>query len=400
MSLMSEYINRKMTATQYEEELLKLIGQYNKLQNSFLVVYAGAITKATSIPYVNLDMDDYYILFDMLKDLQLKKIDIYIETPGGSAEAVEEIIRFFRNEFEDVCISFVISGEAKSAGTIMVLGGDEILMTRGGSLGPIDAQMKIGRSTISAYDYDEWIKEKREEAEKNKALNAFDAVMVAQISPGEVKLVTNALYFAKDLVIEWLPKYKFKNWEVTETQGNPVTPKMKEDRATEIADLLCNHEMWRSHGRSLKIDDLINKVGLKIQKVDDDPKLADCVYRIQTVIRMLFTHTNSYKIFATDREKIFKQASARGEVRSKIPQMPKAVKPSVTQIEVKCPKCQKIHKLYAKLEMDDKIDRDFQKKGLRPYPKSNKLVCDCGFEYDLVGMRNAIENKIGKKFVI
>ena len=63
---------------------------------------------------------------------------MYIETPGGSGETAEEVVKFLRNNFDTV--SFVVSGEAKSAGTIIVLSGDEILMTETGSLGPIDAQ--------------------------------------------------------------------------------------------------------------------------------------------------------------------------------------------------------------------------------------------------------------------
>ena len=67
-----------------------------------------------------------------------QRIDMYIETPGGSGETAEEVAKFLRNNFDTV--SFVVCGEAKSAGTIIVLSGDEILMTETGSLGPIDAQ--------------------------------------------------------------------------------------------------------------------------------------------------------------------------------------------------------------------------------------------------------------------
>jgi hypothetical protein len=45
-----------------------------------------------------------------------------------------------------------------------------------GSLGPIDAQVKIGRSVVSAHDYKEWVGLKRDEAAKNGSLNPFDAV--------------------------------------------------------------------------------------------------------------------------------------------------------------------------------------------------------------------------------
>src|SRR3989338_9120404 len=109
----------------------------------------------------------------------------------------------------------------------MILSGDEILMTKTGSVGPIDAQVRIGRTTISAYDYMEWVEEKLKEAEKKDRLNPFDATMVAQISPGELKGVNHALRFAEDLVGKWLKKYKFKHWNITETRKRKVTERMK-----------------------------------------------------------------------------------------------------------------------------------------------------------------------------
>jgi len=207
MSYLSDYINQKLSGIDFEQELLRLIGEYNKLRNTFLFVYASAISK--QIPAISLIEDDYYTIYGMLSLVNSKRCDVYLETPGGSGETAEEIVRFLRDKFEDV--DFVISGEAKSAGTIMALSGNNILMTNSGSLGPIDAQIKIGRSVQSAYDYMEWVKEKRVEALKMGKLNPFDATMVAQISPGELNGVGNALDFAKDLVTDWLPKYKFKN---------------------------------------------------------------------------------------------------------------------------------------------------------------------------------------------
>jgi len=389
MGLMSEYI--KLSAADLESELLRLVSSYNKLRNTFAVVYAAAIGKP--IPDVPLNQDDYYLIHDLLRDADSRKLDFYIETPGGSGEAAEEIVRYLRNKFDEV--SFIVSGEAKSAGTIMVLSGDEILMTETGSLGPIDAQVKIGRSVVSAYDYIEWTTEKREEAEKIGKLNPFDAVMTAQISPGELGGVYHALKYAEDLVVDWLVRYKFKNWKVTETRKKPVTDEMKIKRANEIAAELLNHAKWRIHGRSIKAGDL-QEIGLKITKVEENDKLRDVVYRIQTVCRLLFSSTNTYKIFATEKEKIFKRAVAAGAA-TKMPTKPVA---QVVEFEVTCSQCGKVHKLYAKLVDNPQIDKDFQKKGNIAYPKDNKLQCDCGFEIDLSGIRNEIETRVGKRLVL
>ncbi|MCK4431673.1 MAG: ATP-dependent Clp protease proteolytic subunit [Candidatus Aminicenantes bacterium] len=392
MALMNEYINRKLSGSDLQSELLELISKYNKLRSTYLLVYAAAIGKP--IPDVQLAQADFYVIHDFLVDKRgLQKIDVYIETPGGSGEAAEEIVRCLHNNFETV--SFVVSGEAKSAGTIIVLSGNEILMTETGSLGPIDAQMKIGRSVVSAYDYMEWIDGKREEAQKQGALNPFDATIVAQITPGELGNVFHALEFAKDLVEDWLIKYKFKKWKVTETRKMSVTEEMKRKRAKEIASELTNHSKWRLHGRSIKIDDLA-EIGLKVTRAEDDLKLSDIIYRIQTVCRLLFDSTTTYKIFATEDKKMFRQAVQVGApIR-----MP--TKKSVDAVEIgqKCPKCGTVHKLYAKFEPDPQIDIDLKKKGFKPFPKDAKLKCNCGFEIDLSGIKNQIEIQSGSKIIV
>lgn len=392
---MNEYIEKikkGWSSIEFESELLKLVSEYNKLRNTYLFVYSAAIGKP--IPAVPLEQADFYVIRDLLaskKDLQ--KIDMYIETPGGSGETAEEIVRFLRNNFDTV--SFVVSGEAKSAGTIIVLSGEEILMTETGSLGPIDAQMKIGRSIISAYDYIEWVEKKRKEAEKQGILNPFDATMVAQITPGELGSVFHALKFAEDLVVEWLINYKFKKWTTTETRKIPVTEKMKRKRAKKIAKELTKHSKWRSHGRSIKIDDL-EEIGLKITRVDHDQKLAEIVYRIQTVCRLLFDTTTSFKIFATQDNKIFRQAVPVG-APIRIPEKSTA---DVVEIEQKCPKCGETYKLYAKLVPNPKIDLDFKNKGFIPFPKNGKIICKCGFEIDLLGIKNQIEIQTGRKIIV
>lgn len=393
MSLMNEYIKRKLAVPDLESELLNLISKYNKLRDTYLFVYAAAVEKP--IPAVPINQSDFYVIHDLLsRKKSINKVDVYIETPGGSGETAEEIVKFLHKNFDSV--SFVVSGESKSAGTIIVLSGDEILMTETGSLGPIDAQMKIGRSVVSAYDYMEWVGERKKKAEENGFLNPFDAIIVAQITPGELGDVFHALEFAKDLVIEWLIKYKFKKWTITGTRKEHVTDEIRRGRAENIAGRLTDRSKWRLHGRSIKIDDL-EKIGLKITRIDDDPKLADIVYRIQTVCRLFFDSTPVFKIFATEENKIFRSAVRPGKIQIGIPKM-KA--PDVIGIDQKCTKCGKLYKIYAKLVPNPQIDEDFKKEGFTSFPKDAKITCECGFEIDLLGIKNQIELQTGRKIIV
>ncbi len=184
-SIFNEYLSKRLGFFDLQNELQRLIKDYNQYTGRYMFVYASDINKGRSRDIdVSMIQDDFYNIQDILRESPHKKIDFYIETPGGSGEAAEEIANFLRKKFNEV--NFVIAGEAKSAGTILVLSGDDIYMTDTGSLGPIDAQVRIGRSVVSAHDYKEWVDLKRNEAAKNGSLNPFDAVMVAQISPGEL----------------------------------------------------------------------------------------------------------------------------------------------------------------------------------------------------------------------
>lgn len=399
-SILNEYLNKRMGMLDLQAELQKLIKDYNTYTKRYLFVYSSDINKGrTGGVDISLIQDDFYNIQDILRESTAKKIDFYIETPGGSGEAAEEIAKFLRKKFDEV--NFIIAGEAKSAGTILALSGDNIHMTDTGSLGPIDAQVRMGRSTISAHDYKEWVDSKREEADKNGKLNPFDAVMVAQISPGELYGVINSLEFAKDLVKSWLEQYKFKNWKKTRTKGQEVTDMMRKDRANEVAEMLCDHTTWRTHGRSLKIEDL--KEVLVIERIDDDPKLANIVYRIKTVIRLLLDTSTVYKVFFTDEIQLSKTYTVSSGNNMPIAQpfpskTPHQKQVDVVELNVQCPKCKKRYIVNGILDADAQTIQKINLPINKNIKENDVLICDsCNFALDLKPIKNQVESQTKRK---
>ena len=399
-SILEDYINKGLGSIDLKNELKRLIKLYHQHTGRYLFVYASDFNKQKHGVDVSLMQDDFYTIQDILRESDKQTIDVYLETPGGSGETAEEIARFLHKKFHEV--NFVIVGEAKSAGTILALSGDNLFMSETGSLGPIDAQVRIGRSMVSAYDYKAWVDEKKKEAQKSGRLDAFDAIMVAQISPGEINGVVNSLKFAQDLVAGWLEKYKFKNWTETETKHIPVTQEMKRKRAEEVSESLCNHMNWRSHGRSLKIEDL-NSV-LKIERVDDDIKLANILYRIKTVIRLIFDTSTDFKLYFWEDITLSKTANP---LNPNIP-MPnsiakKEIKVDGIEIGVVCPHCGKQHKVQGYFDISSE---DVKKLHLPVDGKikgDNMMVCDnpgCKFTIDLKPLLNQIENNTKRKVTL
>ncbi|MBQ9163754.1 MAG: hypothetical protein IJ163_03150 [Bacteroidaceae bacterium] len=398
-SIIGEYIAKRMSVLDLKRELSHLRSEYNKLTGRHLFIYAADFNKGKQGIDVSLMQDDFYIIQDILRESDKNQIDIYLETPGGSGETAEEIARFLHSKFDEV--NFVIAGEAKSAGTLLVLSGHNIYMCSTGSLGPIDAQVRVGRSTISAYDYKTWVDERREEAAKNGKLNPFDALLISQISPGEIYGIMNSLQFAQDLVEEWLPKYKFKDWITTETRGLPVTQEMKEKRAKQISEKLCNHMDWHTHGRSLKIEDL--NAELRIENIDDNPTLANIVYRIKTVIRLIFDTSTDYKLYFWEDCELARSANVASTPFNN-PAAHNTIKNiEVVEFSVSCPKCRKEHKIkgYPNLTSSEIQKLHLQ---VNPLVKDNDLlVCDtpgCGFTIDLKPIKNMFENQFKKKVTL
>ncbi|MGV8946483.1 MAG: SDH family Clp fold serine proteinase [Lutibacter sp.] len=391
-SLLQEYIDKKLSITDLHKELHQLIEDYETSTGRFLFIYSADFDKGNSKNVnISLTQDDFYIIQDLLRNYTCKKIDFYIESPGGSGESAEEIAKFLHNKFSEV--NFIIASEAKSAGTILALSGHNISMTDSGSLGPIDAQVRIGRSVVSAYDYYEWIKEKKIEAAKNRGLNPVDAVIISQVSPGEIKRIINSLEFAKDLVSDWLVKYKFKDWTKTETNGITVDAEYKMKRAKKVAEELTNQSKLRTHGRSLKIEDL--REWLKIDRIDDNKDLAEIVYKIKTVIRLIYASSSTYKLFFTDTQKIFRNQVAQGATSIPFPIGNNIKNQKIeAKIEQKCPKCAKVHTLKA-IPVDQLSESELKLNDIED------LVCDsCGFNVNLNPVRNQLELQLNRKVKI
>ncbi len=124
-SILNEYLSKRLSFLDLQSELQRLIKLYNTHTGRYMFVYAADINKGRTRGIdVGMVQDDFYSIQDVLRESSQRKIDFYIETPGGSGEAAEEIAKFLRKKFDEV--NFVIAGEAKSAGTILVLSGNNI----------------------------------------------------------------------------------------------------------------------------------------------------------------------------------------------------------------------------------------------------------------------------------
>lgn len=204
---------------------------------------------------------------------KLPKLTVLLETTGGYVDVVERINNVFRNHYREV--DYIIPGYAYSAGTVLVLSGDNIYMDYYSILGPIDPQIegedgKFVPGMGYLYMYNELVEKSRDD----KITPAELLFLTKNFEPAKMFVIQQAKNHAEDLIKEWLPKYKFKNWKKTETKKKTVTPTIKKARAASIAEILGDAEKWHSHGRGITMKELGGReIKLKIEDFGQDTDL-------------------------------------------------------------------------------------------------------------------------------
>lgn len=199
------------------------------------------------------------------------RIGVVLETSGGYIEVAERIASILRHHYP--VVDFFIPTFAMSAGTVLVMSGDNIYMDYSSQLGPIDPQVdKYGSGNlVPALGYLEQFNRLVEKSNNGTLSTVELAYLIEKFDPAEMYAFEQARDLSIALLEDWLVKFKFRNWTATETQGLPVTEEMKVKRANEIASLLNDTERWHSHSRSITMEVLRRDLKLRIEDIALDP---------------------------------------------------------------------------------------------------------------------------------
>ena len=207
-------------------------------------------------------------------DSTRKRLIVFLNTPGGSAETVEKLVEMIRFHYEEVF--FIVPDQAMSAGTIFCMSGDKIYMDYTSSLGPIDPQIFNGKEWVPALGYLDQV-ERMIEKSANNALTEAELVILQNQDLAMLSRFEQAKNLTITLLKKWLVEFKFKDWTEHRTnqslKGNPVTIDEKQARAEEIATALSNNKLWHSHGRMIGVSTLTRVLRLQIEDYSTDTEL-------------------------------------------------------------------------------------------------------------------------------
>jgi|ERR1043166_1978234 hypothetical protein len=240
---------------------------------------------------ISIILSDKDGIVEATRTLPAGSLDIILHSPGGSLEATESIVEILRAKFDD--IRFFIPSTAKSAATMWALSGDEIYLTSGAELGPIDPQVIYRRDQGLSQSAAQAIIDQFEAAQKDLATNANKLPawipILPMYGPSLYQDCKNAIKLSKEVVRSWLVKYMFKGIAKKSARTN---------RARKVVNYFANHKLLKSHARKIGLVQLDQNLKglLNVRKLDDDAILYDKVMGVYYCFIQIFQRSPAFKV--------------------------------------------------------------------------------------------------------
>lgn len=214
-----------------------------------------------------------------------KGLTLILHTPGGDPNAAAAIVDYLRDKFEQVEV--IVPTLAMSAGTMMALASDSIVMGRQSQLGPIDPQLVGGPRQMSARAVVEQFERARDEIMEDQTAAHVWAPILAQVGPSLLQESQDALDFSEDLVAGWLERW------MKSTAGDPK----KAGRA--IAHHFNDATTHKSHGRRINRQEAADN-GVVVEELEADDDLQEAVLTVYHLMTILFEQSLLVKAIFSD----------------------------------------------------------------------------------------------------
>lgn len=217
-----------------------------------------------------------------------KGLTLMLHTPGGDPNAAAAIVDYLRQKFDEVEV--IVPALSMSAGTMMALASDVVVMGRQSQLGPIDPQLVTGGRSMSARAVVEQFDAAKRDILNNNATAHVWAPVLAQVGPALLQESQNALDYSEDLVAGWVSTWMRKGDADPSGAGRAIA-KHFNDASTH-----------KSHGRRINRAEA-ERVGVTTERLEDSPDLQEAVLTAYHMMTIIFEQTVAAKFIASSHGK-------------------------------------------------------------------------------------------------
>ena len=294
LSKLDSLTNDKERGGFVRSESLKYLQEISRLRgNRHVIFYGSAFLQKPQAPPAGLQIthEDVNAFMSVMFGMTWSKnLTLVLHTPGGVMNAAETIVAYLRSKFRD--IEVIVPTYAMSAGTMISLAANRIVMGRQSQLGPIDPQFLMGQRAQSARAIVEQFEAAREEILQNAAAAGVWFPILQPLGPALLQEAKYALDYGEKMAAKWLEQYMFA--------GKPNAI----DLAKKAAGHFNNATGHTSHGRRIDRDEARGQ-GLEVEDLEDSQELQEAVLTLYHLATITIEKGPASKIFHSDLDKIY-----------------------------------------------------------------------------------------------
>lgn len=270
------------------------------LESSKLNPKAKRVAVIGHISHDQLEAADIPILGNVLRKIgDVDLLTLILHSPGGDGTVVEKFVGLCRTQCKRFNVA--IPTEAKSAGTLIALGADQIIMGPPSEIGPIDAQILITVSGVRKY------------VSAQSFIDARDNLLKkhAEAVQGPVKQDTSAILAmlsSLDLpfIVECERQMEFGRDVGKKLLANHMLRNLRKDapaKAEGIAAQLSSVELHKVHGRTID-GAAAKRLGLTVRLCRTNDPYWCKIWEWYTRAEIMMRRTRAFKLFETTEEQL------------------------------------------------------------------------------------------------
>lgn len=299
----TELINQLEAQPNDQQKNAWLIGNFDaslqnisKLRNNRNVLFYGsAFLQKPTAPQILLQITHEEVngFMSVIHGMDCSKgLTLIMHTPGGVTNATETIVSYLRSKFSD--IEVIVPTFAMSAGTMISLAADRIIMGRQSQLGPIDPQMPAGGRIVSAIAIlDQFERAKKEISEDRDQAHLW-APILPSLGPALLQEAQNAIDYSEQIVADWLEKYMFNGIDNANQKALEVAKHFSRGSGD-------GHKK-KSHGRRIDCNEAKSQ-GLNIKDLETSQDLQEAALTAYHLLTIIFEKSPALKILASQQGK-------------------------------------------------------------------------------------------------
>jgi ClpP class serine protease len=270
---------------------LRRVGELRGGRN--VIFYASAFLQKPFVPanWLQITYEEINGFMSVMFGMDWNKgLTLLLHTPGGITNAAETIVSYLSTKFAD--IEVIIPTYAMSAGTMISLAADRIVMGKQSQLGPIDPQMPIMGQFVSARAIvDQFERAKLEILENVTTAHAW-APILQSIGPALLQEAQNALAYGETMVARWLEQRMFRG----------INDGAR--RAAATAAHFNDASKHKSHGRRIDRNEA-RQNNVVVEDLEDNQALQEAVLTAYHFTTILFEKGTAAKLLLSDAGRVW-----------------------------------------------------------------------------------------------